>query len=374
MARKGENIYQRKDGRWEARYIVGHNGNGKAIYRAVYAHSYKAVKEKKQDALRKLAELTYEGQPKAGTVAGISEAWLRDNGHKWKESTCCRYQEKLDTYILPKFGKRELSDISTDEVEGFITMIQSDGMPGRKPVSPSTASMILTVFKQLRLQALKMDCQVRFSAECISVRQRKASISVFSEHDEKVLVSRLKRNTNETDVAILTCLFTGIRIGEVCALNCDNIDLEEGILHIRQTMQRLPDKSGSGRTVVRIDTPKSESSIRDIPLSKELAQILRCFHKPGAFLLTGDRERFVEPRTLENRFLQILKSCGLNQVNFHTTRHTFATRCIERGMDVKTLAEILGHASVATTMDRYVHLSMKHKADGIGLLSDLFTV
>lgn len=374
MARKGENIYQRKDGRWEARYIVSHDNNGKAVYKSVYAHSYREVKAKKQETLRQLAECTYEGQPRAGTMAAVSRRWIRDSSQNWKISTRCRYQEKLDLYILPEFGRRELSDISTDEIESFIARLQAEGMPGRRPIGSSTAGMILSILKQLRLQALKTDCQVRFSVQCISVKKRKESISVFSERDEKILVSALRHDTDETAAGILLCLFTGIRIGEVCALKCDHIDLDEGVLHVRQTMQRLPDASGNAKTSIRIDMPKSESSIRDIPLSRALTEILRPFLKPGAFLLTGKKDHFVEPRTMENRFRRILKNCGLDRTNFHTTRHTFATRCIERGMDVKTLSEILGHASVATTMDRYVHLSMKHKADRMELLADLFPV
>ena len=375
MARKGENIYQRKDGRWEARFMIGRDADQKARYKSVYAHSYLKVKEKRQKAIKELKEKPFPGQPKAGTVETVSRAWLQENAKTWKESTFARYQEKVENYILPEFGKRELSDISTDEVDNFLKKISSTGLPGRKPVGHATVSMILTVMSQIRLHALRNDCQVRFSTGCIKVKRRShGKITVFSECDEKKLITYLKKNTDETAACILTCLFTGMRIGEICALNCDEIDLENRVIHVVRTMQRLPDSKGEGKTTVKIDTPKSEHSIRDIPISKELSEILWHFHKPGAFLLTGDKKLYIEPRTLENRFASILKKCDLKKVKYHTTRHTFATRCIERGMDPKTLAEILGHASVATTMDYYVHLSMQHKADSMELLSDLFSV
>lgn len=134
MARKGENIYKRKDGRWEARYIVCRDAKGRAKYRSIYAWSYLEVKKKRQEAMLKLADIDYEGQAKAGTIESVAEAWIKDSAHKWKESTRCRYQEKLDIYILPQFGKREFSDISTAEIESFISMIQTEGMPSRKPV------------------------------------------------------------------------------------------------------------------------------------------------------------------------------------------------------------------------------------------------
>ena len=375
MARKGENIYKRKDGRWEARYIVSHDEKGHVKYRSVYGKTYTEAKKKRQDAVLKLSEMDFEEQAKAGTVESVARAWIKDCSHKWKESTKCRYQEKLDIYILPHFGKREFSDISTAEVESFISMIQSEGMPGRDPVSSGTARSVLTVLKQIRLHALKMDHQVRFNPDCIIVRAHKADITVFSESEEKKLVAHLSADTDETDAGFLTCLFTGIRVGELCALNCDNIDLEDGVIRIRATMQRLPDNSGGDKkTKVTIDTPKSECSIRDIPINKDLYEVLRRFHKPGAFLLTGDKEKFVEPKTMENRFKSILKKCGLKPAGVHSCRHTFSCRCIERGMDPKTLSEILGHANVATTLNTYVHSNRKSKEEGLNMLSDLFSV
>ena len=375
MSRRGENIYRRKDGRWEARYIISRDEKGRAKYRSVYAKSYADVKKKRQDALLKLSEMDYEDQLKAGTVEAVSHAWIKDCTHKWKESTRCRYQEKMNIYILPYFGKRELSDISTAEVEAFISMLQTEGMPGRAPVGAGTARSVLTIMKQIRLHALKMDQKVRYNPECIIVKAQKADITVFSEAEEKKLVSYLSENTDETDAGFLTCLFTGIRVGELCALNCDNIDLEDGVIHIRATMQRLPDHSGGGKkTKITIDRPKSECSIRDIPINKELLEVLRRFHKPGAFLLTGDKKKFVEPKTMENRFKSILKKCGLKPAGVHICRHSFSCCCIERGMDPKTLAEILGHANVATTLNTYVHSTKKRKEEGVNMLSDLFSV
>ena len=375
MARKGENIYKRKDGRWEARYIASRDEKGHAKYRSVYAMSYMEVKQKRQEALLKLAEMNYENQPKAGTVEAVAKAWIKDCTHRWKESTRCRYREKLDIYILPHFGNRELSDISTAEVESFVSMLQTEGMPGRTPVSAGTARSVLTVLKQIRLHALKMDTQVRFNPECITVRSQKSEITVFTESEEKKLVAQLSADTDETDAGLLTCLFTGIRVGELCALNCDNIDLEEGVIRIRATMQRLPDHSGGeSKTKIIIDKPKSECSIRDIPINKDLYEVLRRFHKPGAFLLTGDKKKFVEPKTMENRFKSILKKCGLKPAGVHSCRHTFSCRCIERGMDPKTLSEILGHANVATTLNTYVHSNRKTKEAGLNMLSDLFSV
>ncbi len=371
MSRKGENIYRRKDGRWEARYIVGHAGNGKTMFRSVYAPTYTEAREKRKEALREYENAKEEIAAKTGTVAVIGEAWLADESHKWKESTRCRYREKFGLYVIPEYGERSLAGITTEEAESYIVKLQSEGLPGRKPVGTSTASLVLTVIKDIVKYARKHGFQTGLVPECISVKRDRSEITVFSEKDERRLVHSLKTDTDETGAGVLTCLFTGIRIGELCALNCDDIDLEQCVLHVRRTMQRLPVENGATKTAVRIDTPKSDCSVRDIPFNKGLADIIRPFHKPGAFLLTGDKVRFVEPRTMEIRFARLLDECGIGQVNFHVTRHTYATRCIERGMDAKTLSELLGHASVSTTLDRYVHLSMRHKAESVRLIEDL---
>ena len=95
MARKGENIYKRKDGRWEARYIASRDQGGRARYKSVYGKSYIDAKKKRQEAMQKDSDLDYANQPKAGTVESVGKAWIKDCSHKWKESTRCRYQEKL---------------------------------------------------------------------------------------------------------------------------------------------------------------------------------------------------------------------------------------------------------------------------------------
>ena len=160
MARKGENIYQRKDGRWEARFIVGRREDGKAIYKAVYAKTYSEVKEKRRLALSGADEKDEAGLqlPRAGTVAAVAEAWITESSHKWKASTLSRYQDRLRLYILPEFGGRELSDISTYEVEQYIRRLQETGRDGDNPIKSNTAASVLAVLKQLRKHALKKDC------------------------------------------------------------------------------------------------------------------------------------------------------------------------------------------------------------------------
>lgn len=190
-----------------------------------------------------------------------------------------------------------------------------------------------------------------------------------------MLLAYIQDHMSYSNLGILLCLFTGIRLGELCAMLWDDIYLTEKQIYVSKTMQRLRVKETHGnRTEVKILEPKSSSSIRIIPLPESIIGTLEKFSVPGTYVLTGDKNHYIEPRTMQNHFKKILISCGIKDANFHATRHTFATRCIELGFDTKSLSEILGHASVAITMNRYVHPTMALKAENMNRFSDLFTV
>ena len=169
------------------------------------------------------------------------------------------------------------------------------------------------------------------------------------------------------------CLYTGMRIGEVCALQWRDIDLINYTINISKTIQRVSnhETSHSSKTKIVIDTPKSVASKRAIPipalLCEQLAQRKQADSSESYFFLTGS-ERYIEPRNYYARYQDILIDCGISQYTFHALRHTFATRCIEIGFDPKVLSEILGHTDVKITLDRYVHPSIDRKRACMELL------
>ena len=181
------------------------------------------------------------------------------------------------------------------------------------------------------------------------------------------------------NIGILVCLFTGIRVGELCALKWEDISFSEKTLYIHRTMQRIqiehtqPNQEGA-RTKVIVTNPKSQCSVRTIPLPDKLVRILKSVpNTSSGYFLTSSETKWIEPRTMQNHFKRLLKCCEVKDANYHTLRHTFATRCVELGFDVKSLSEILGHASVNITMNRYVHPSMQLKRENMQRLSSLFT-
>jgi len=141
-------------------------------------------------------------------------------------------------------------------------------------------------------------------------------------------------------------------------------------MSVRQTLQRVKNFGGDGgKTRILIDTPKSPRSVRDVPIPKFLSAYLREYASDGrAFILGTYNNSFTEPRTLQNHFVKTVKEANINPANYHSLRHTFATRCVEAGVDVKSLSEMLGHASVNITLNRYVHSSFDQKRDGMNKL------
>lgn len=367
MARTGENIYKRKDGRWEARYIKAYNEKGKALYGYVYANSYKAVREKRMAVLSELSVIKMNKTTSTHEVTykyWIDE-WLKNSKLRVKESTFIRYKNTVENHIKPVLGKYPISKISTSLMEQFIFDRLNNGRVDHKGgLSPKTIADILTIVKVSFKYAESFGMPIICSFERLSIKKHPREMRVFSLQEQKRLTSTLLTDMDRSKLGVLVCLYTGIRIGELCALKWENISLTEKTLRVRYTMQRIQ-KSNSfenQKTHVIITEPKSTAALRMIPLPELIVKELSRFESsPCSYLLTGENAIFVEPRTIQNRFKTFLKESKIENVNFHALRHTFATRCIEVGFDAKTLSEILGHSSVKITLDKYVHSSMDLK-------------
>ena len=152
------------------------------------------------------------------------------------------------------------------------------------------------------------------------------------------------------DLAILLCLFTGLRVGELCGLQWSDIDFENGTLSVKRTVQRI---YRNGCSEVLIGSPKSRTSVRTIPVPSFLLTLLEKKKRQDFLYLITGKSKLAEPRTMQYRFQKILKLCGIRKVPFHLLRHTYATDCIAHGFDAKTLSELLGHADASITLNRY---------------------
>ena len=368
MAKRGENIYKRKDGRWEGRYIVGRKPTGSTKYASVYGKTYGEVKEKlnqkKGDRLRFLPSCSM-------TVQLVLEMWLSLRAADVKESSYQRYKMLIDKHILPLIGGIRLSALTVNILSGFVsTLLKSGRADGRGGLSVKTVSSILCIVRSaLRLAGRKYAVDVSlFDVKTPTVQA--PPVETFSEAECAVLTRRVLDAPDLSGAAYLLGLNCGLRIGEICGLKWEDIDFGKRELAVKRTVLRI--KTGS-RTAVVVQTPKTESSVRVIPLTAEMLLLLsrlKNTRNNGAFILSGCA-RPLEPRTLQYRFRAFLKRIGLKYRNFHTLRHTFATRSIGKGFDVKTLSELLGHKDVRTTMQLYMHPTMLDKRRMIEAVSSM---
>ena len=365
---KGENIFKRKDGRWEARYIKGHEFSGKIRYGFCYGKTYKEAKEKVIKA--KALLLSGKSAPSVGSrhrFAYYCDEWLESAKGRLKESTCVKYRTTLDRYIIPRLGSCFPSALNDTLVEQFTNeLLFAYGL------APKTVKDILVILRSVLNYTDKRVPETFPVIEIAYPKENKKEMRVLSKEEQNTFVRFLLEDMDECRFGILLALLTGIRIGELCALRWEKISLKENTIQIVSTMQRLQDMTPNRemKTRIVIGSPKSDTSARTIPISDYTAGLCRKMdpNNQTAYVLTGSG-RYMEPRTLQYRPERYTKSCGLENVHFHTLRHTFATRCVEVGFEIKSLSEILGHASPTITLERYVHASMELKRDNMNKLT-----
>lgn len=292
------------------------------------------------------------------TTGRVSDLWLNAQKLRLKRSTCSTYSTIIEAHIKPALGDIPIKELTIKRMQALLFKKQM-GTASCRPLSARTVRNISTVLNGITEYACRcgyIDNAPKCSCPGGAV---KTEASTLNEKEKKALEAYLISNMDFENFGILLCLYTGIRLGEICALTWGDISKENGTVLIRRTVQRIA-KSGSkeSKTAVVFDSPKSQSSNRIIPMPRFLckqAEKIRMGNE--CFVLTGSL-KFTEPRTLQNHFKTILKKCCIPSINFHAMRHTFATDCVNAGFDPKTLSNILGHSNVAITLNTYVHPSM----------------
>lgn len=365
MPKTGENIYKRKDGRWEGRYVKA-RVEARTRFGYVFGRTYRETRLRLAEARAAWARRPDDALPKPtearATLFEISVLWLDSLAQSLKESTMVKYRDYLRRYILPRFGALDMNAINDRDVAAFCRTLLFEGGEQKRGLSTKTTTEVLRVVKSLQRYAAQAGYATGYSACGFAVRQNVRPIRIFSVDEQTRLQAGLAEGGTLSHLGVLLCLLTGLRLGELCALRWDDISLAERRLAVRRTLQRIRDDGAAApRTKIVITEPKSVCSARVIPLPEALCARLSGAYRAGAYFLTGDAEKYVEPRTMQNRFKAILRACGVAAANFHMLRHTFATRCVEAGFDPKCLSAILGHANVNITLNRYVHPTMEMK-------------
>ena len=371
MSKRGENITKRKDGRWEARYIKGYV-NGKAVYGYLYGKSYAEAKQKKEDALRASKELS--PTKRTETFNDLLDCFLLQKKYCVKESTYSHYCNLIERHIRTELGALRLCDLSAYTIERYADEKLSNGkVNSTDGLSPKTVKDLLTLIKSVLKYGITKGLIPSNVISFSSPKVFKKDIEILSK-DEQETLEKSTICADNLHFGIYLCLYTGMRIGEVCALQWKDIDLINSTISINKTIQRISNHDGQAeikKTKIVIASPKSLASKRTIPLPHMLCEQLsrrKQMYCSGSSYFLTDSERFIEPRNYYARYKEVLYNCGLSQYTFHALRHTFATRCIEIGFDPKVLSEILGHTDVKITLDRYVHPSLDRKRTCMELL------
>lgn len=355
MGRKGENIFHRKDGRWEARYVKGYQFNGKCQYGYVYGKTYQEVKAKRTNMLLTMNQNKNKNPKVIVLLKDKIELWLKKQRVSVKLSTYSYYLSVVDKHILPELGDVLISNLDEEIIFSFI-----EKKATYDHLSNSTLHEVIGILKQI-LDFCDIHIRIKLP-KC-----EKKQISVFTADDRNILEEYIKNHLNDITIGILLSLYTGLRIGEVCGLTWQDINFSRGLLKVSNTVSRVRnlDLQSRHKTKLILSTAKTNNSIRFIPMNPKLLELLLQYKEKNQkqddmYILTSSSQ-FMDPRNYYNRFKTILKKCHLEKFNYHSLRHTFATSCIEKGLDPKSLSEILGHSDIKITLALYVHPDMDSK-------------
>ncbi|MEA5081431.1 MAG: site-specific integrase [Dysgonamonadaceae bacterium] len=296
------------------------------------------------------------------TISEIARLWQADKQQYVKKSSFSAYVLLVENHLLPAFGN--LYSIEEEQVQSFVHQKLKEGL------SQKSVKDILIVLKMImKFSAKNKFIEYRqFDIQFPTIRE-KNGIEVMSRVNQKKIMIYIQENFTFRNLGVYICLSTGIRIGEVCALTWEDIDTNNGIIHIRRTIQRIYMVDGNGKrhTELLLDTPKTKNSIREIPMSRGLIKMLKPFKKVvnSSFFVLTNEAKPTEPRTYRNYYKKLLQDLKIPELKFHGLRHSFATRCIESNCDYKTVSVLLGHSNISTTLNLYVHPNMEQKKKAI---------
>ena len=296
MPRKGENIYKRKDGRWEGRYIKSRDLSGKINYGYVYARTYRDVKTKLQESILHSNQKIAATSKNSELFSELASEWFSNIRPNIKESTQNKYLNLLESYILPAYGNKCLEQISYDFIREHCEILLSSGGKKGTGLSSKTVSDILTVIRSILKFAVQKGKRIACDGSSIHLKHVSKPMRVLSKTEQDKLCQNLQADPDSRSLGILICLFTGLRVGEVCALRWEDVSFSDQALYVHSTLQRIQDKTNrEKKTKIVITTPKSLCSIRTIPIPKSLLNILLSYKTSAiGYLLINSEMKYIK--------------------------------------------------------------------------------
>lgn len=384
-------IRKRANGKWEARYSDGRTPDGRQIQRSVYGNTRKEVAEK-------LHEILYQKQ--IGTYVPPQNILLKDWLIQWmgnyasisvRPSTYISYEGYVHNHIIPVLGAIQLQQITPVLIQNFYNQRYESGRTdGKGGLSAKTIrnlhNMLHQAFEQAKINGMILNNP---TDNAVIPKQTKREMRVLSVEEQNRLLQFI--HLHRLGFAILFDLATGLRIGELCALKWSDVNFNKQTIKISRTLQRIKKSIGEkvsegGNTAILEGNVKTNSGFREIPIPDNVFSMLMqhkaiqeqekiCYagiYQDNGYIFAMPMGTCVEPHTMRDALNYLLAAAGIEHANFHALRHTFATRAIENGVNVKTLSDILGHSQVQITMDLYCHTSLDLMRDSMNKLAELF--
>lgn len=308
------------------------------------------------------------------TTNELMTAWLdRCERERVKPRTYSRYKGLIIQHILPELGDTQIDDLGRRQISEFLTAHQTDGNLRGEALSATSTNLMLTVLNAAFTYACDMDLLP--ANPCDRIRRvpgPPSRVEAFTREEQRRLEEAIAVSEDRRLFGIRLCLYTGLRIGELLGLEWQDVDMEKGILHIQKTVYR--EKNAEGEWQLFVDRPKTAASERMVPLPGYLAEDLRIYRRGtrSEFVIENKKAERMSIRSYQYLFERLTEKAGVRKLNFHALRHTFATRALECGMDIKTLSELMGHKNATITLNRYAHSMMDTKIAAMNKLEKLF--
>ncbi len=385
MGSRGENIRMRPDGRWEARVALGVSEDGRTRVKCLYGKTYKEARLKKSAYLNspqivsdKTPVMKYPKPDPDPDMLSCVTITFQEAAYGWlvskkpfvKETSYAYYSTMVEKHLLPKLGGMLIGQIDYHVLADFLAEKRQHGnLRDHGPMKDKTVSDIKMLVMQVLYYA-KAEHMISEVPECPIISTKQPAISVLTKQEQEQLERTILANVTSFGLGIMTSLYGGLRIGEVCGLKWGDFDFFNHTISVKRTISRITDVDGESgaRTKLVIGPPKTETSRRTIPIPEPVFAFLEQYRKKdGCYVATGTT-KFMEPRVCLQRFKSLQRKAKIPDHTFHCLRHTYATRCIENDIDYKTLSELMGHSDVKITMQRYVHPSMDSKKSQINKL------
>lgn len=298
--------------------------------------------------------------------------WVESKRMYIKESTYANYKLAIMNHLIPEFGNLYIDEITRKIIQETISDWSVNGrVDGDGGLSCKTIKDLIIILKMC-LRDASINSSQSFDGHCFMYphEDNKREVQVLSNEAQDKMIRLILKEMNCERLGYIMSICTGIRLGELCALQWGDIDMGKKLIKVQKTLQRLYIKTNEqcGTTKIIITSPKSRKSIRTIPISVDLYNIMIGYQGDEKdYVLTGT-SKYIEPRLYRKHYDKFLKDNHLEYIRFHGLRHTFATRCIEEGADYKIVSELLGHASINLTMNLYVHPQLEQKRQCVDLI------